>query len=1051
MKTRNLKKKSKKLRNLMLLTSLCAILSCASGGGGGGGGTENNTPSNPDKPSNINTTPSKPNPGTPAPKPNSNPDPVKPPKQEDPVKPPKQEDPIKPPKQEDPVKPPKQEDPIKPPKQEDPVKPIKQTPTPRSIPKKQPPADKPKLQNLGSVSKLHVNSDINLDNSSSSYLSDMTTHPIIHLSEGKKITGTGDNQNAIKSDLFADNHGIIELTGKNTVGMSSQIVYNRKEGSIKVGENSIAQHAVYKDVKDVEDNYERFIINEGEIELGKNSTGIRMDKEYNNINGFANNYGKITSNAANVTGIMAYIKDVKHSKDNPNLISYIDNDGEINLSGDKSKGMYAEGKGKMKMRNRNKIIIGDSSDKNDPSIAMHSSNPENETINDGIIEVGKNSRGMSETNGGRLTNNQEIIIKGENGVGMYLANGSKGVNNGTIRTESTAKNAIGVVLDANSEFTNNGNIIINSDGEIGILANGGIVNNTGYFEINSNNSRGIVNNGGKVEISKGDFIVNGNNSIGILNKGNNVISSEDVFIISGNNSAGIYNNDEAKVSGGNFTITGNNSVGIYNKGNGSISGGNFIIDGSGSSGISLKLSTKAISAKNLPSKKSLGIYVNSLGKTNPIEGLANLGLDSADLLIGAEVTEKTNDTEVTVGSNVLDPFNNSIKTSNIPNWTVKSYSLIWEADPEIKDGRIEKVTLKKQSYAKFADENTEGVAKALDEKYIMANEKDKQIFNYMNKLRDAESLGRVYREVRGNQYTNVQQRINQTDNLLDKQILSLQKDNADKAGHHVETFFDRNKHDFETNEVPDTKSTAYGVSYLFNNTDNNWGLYGGVVINRYKFKDIAHSKENITMFKLGGYKKYELNNFDWTFGGDVFISQNSMKRRFMAGNIYENKAGYNAYGFSIKNEISKTYELGENGTIKPYGTLKLGYGNFERIKEKDGTFELDVKGNSYYSVKPSVGVEVAYTKEITDKTKLKASLDLAYEHELGKIDHKKNEIKYVDTNRTYKLSAKDENRGNFRSGVKVGMEIGNFNFSVNGGYDTKDKNARIGVGFGTSF
>ena len=671
--------------------------------------------------------------------------------------------------------------------------------------------------------------------------------------------------------------------------------------------------------------------------------------------------------------------------------------------------------------------------------------------NDRITEVGTNSRGMSETNGGTLINNGEIIIKGENGVGMYLANGSKGVNNGTIKTEPTAKNAIGVVLDANSEFTNNGNIIINSDGGIGILANGGIVNNTGYFEIKSKNSRGIVNNGGKVEISKGDFIINGNNSIGILNEGNNVISSEDVFIISGNNSAGIYNNDEAKVSGGNFTITGNNSVGIYNKGNGSISGGNFIIGGSGSSGISLKLSTKAISAKNLPSKRSLGIYVNSLGKTNPIEGLANLGLDSADLLIGAEVTEKTNDTEVTVGSNVLDPFNNSIKTSNIPNWTVKSYSLIWEADPEIKDGRIEKVTLKKQSYAKFADENTEGVAKALDEKYIMASEKDKQIFNYMNKLRDAESLRRVYREVRGNQYTNVQQRINQTNNLLDKQILSLQKDNADKAGHHVETFFDRNKHDFETNEVPDTKSTAYGVSYLFNNTDNNWGLYGGVVINRYKFKDIAHSKENITMFKLGGYKKYELNNFDWTFGGDIFISQNSMKRRFMAGNIYENKADYNAYGFSIKNEISKTYELGENGTIKPYGTLKLGYGNFERIKEKDGTFKLDVKGNSYYSVKPSVGVEVAYTKEITDKTKLKASLDLAYEHELGKIDHKKNEIKYVDTNRTYKLSAKDENRGNFRSGVKVGMEIGNFNFSVNGGYDTKDKNARIGVGFGTSF
>ena len=872
MKTRNLKKKSKKLRNLILLTSLCAILSCASGGGGGGGGTANNTPSNPDKPSNINTAPSKPtnpskpNPGTD----NANPN------------------------------------------------------------------QKPNQPETGDNNQSGGNSQNN---------------------------GHAQNSGNSQNNENAQNSGNSQNNGNAQNGGNSQ--------------------------------------NNGNAQNSGNSQN----------NGNAQNSGNSQNNG------------------NAQNSGNSQNNGNVQNNGGGQSG----------------------SDQNKPTRKPTPRPRPEYPGNDRITEVGTNSRGMSETNGGTLINNGEIIIKGENGVGMYLANGSKGVNNGTIKTEPTAKNAIGVVLDANSEFTNNGNIIINSDGGIGILANGGIVNNTGYFEIKSKNSRGIVNNGGKVEISKGDFIINGNNSIGILNEGNNVISSEDVFIISGNNSAGIYNNDEAKVSGGNFTITGNNSVGIYNKGNGSIFGGNFIIGGSGSSGISLKLSTKAISAKNLPSKRSLGIYVNSLGKTNPIEGLANLGLDSADLLIGAEVTEKTNDTEVAVGSNVLDPFNNSIKTSNIPNWTVKSYSLIWEADPEIKDGRIEKVTLKKQSYAKFADENTEGVAKALDEKYIMASEKDKQIFNYMNKLRDAESLRRVYREVRGNQYTNVQQRINQTNNLLDKQILSLQKDNADKAGHHVETFFDRNKHDFETNEVPNTKSTAYGVSYLFNNTDNNWGLYGGVVINRYKFKDIAHSKENITMFKLGGYKKYELNNFDWTFGGDIFISQNSMKRRFMAGNIYENKADYNAYGFSIKNEISKTYELGENGTIKPYGTLKLGYGNFERIKEKDGTFKLDVKGNSYYSVKPSVGVEVAYTKEITDKTKLKASLDLAYEHELGKIDHKKNEIKYVDTNRTYKLSAKDENRGNFRSGVKVGMEIGNFNFSVNGGYDTKDKNARIGVGFGTSF
>ena len=115
-----------------------------------------------------------------------------------------------------------------------------------------------------------------------------------------------------------------------------------------------------------------------------------------------------------------------------------------------------------------------------------------------------------------------------------------------------------------------------------------------------------------------------------------------------------------------------------------------------------------------PVKSDLGIYMNSLGKTNPIEGLSNLELNSADLLIGAEATEKTNATEVAVSEDVIKPFNDSIHSSNIDNWNVKSGSLVWEAEPEIKDNNIEKVTLKKQSYAKYVDsEETKAVAEAL--------------------------------------------------------------------------------------------------------------------------------------------------------------------------------------------------------------------------------------------------------------------------------------------------------------------------------------------------
>ena len=520
--------------------------------------------------------------------------------------------------------------------------------------------------------QLNIDEDIDLDNDNNKYfkaVSDIKPVKII-LSAGKNLTGKNDGLIAIKSQNGVDNKGTIKLTGKNTIALfSKKYTDNYENASIEVGEDSIGQYAIY----DVEfNNGRRVNANNGTITLGKKSTGIRMDRDFNNIGGeaFNNNDGKILSTAEKVTGIMAYTSDAVHpTGDTKNF--EIRNYGEINLSGDRSTGMYAAGKGKMKMYNEKKIIMGDSSDKNNPSIAMLSTNPKSEGYNHfgGIIEIGKNSIGMAGVNGGELHNYGTIIIKGDGGVGMYLADGTIGINKGTIETNGTGlKDVIGVIVGKDSEFTNDGTIKIDSKNGTGILiANGGVIKN------------------------KGTLIITGEGAAKTREDNSRVI----------------------KV-----------------------------------------MSSKVVPMKALSAKSDLGIYVDSLGKTKPINGLANVGWNSADLLIGAEATEKTNATEVTVGQDVLKPFNDSIHTSNIADWTVKSGSLIWEADPEIKDNRIEKVTLKKQSYAKFADENTEGVAKALDEKYVVANEKDKQIFNYMNTLRSAESLGGVYREIRGTQYIN---------------------------------------------------------------------------------------------------------------------------------------------------------------------------------------------------------------------------------------------------------------------------------------------------------
>ena len=499
-------------------------------------------------------------------------------------------------------------------------------------------------------SKLFIDEDINLDDDNNKYFKTLPkiTPTKLVLETNKNLTGTKDGQVAIKVSISADNEGTIKLTGKDSVALFSKKSISN-QGSIEVAENSIAQYTVFDTSSS--DNKNK---NERTITLGKSSTGIRMNRDYNNIGGLTVNSGtgKILSTAEKVTGIIAYTVDKRHIAEDSNDFS-IESYGEINLLGDKSTGIYVAGKGPTEMDNNGKIIIGASSDRNNPSIGMFSTNSENDGENafSGTIEVGKNSIGMAGINGEELSNEGTITIKGDGGVGMYLADGTEGSNEGTIKTDGVGlKDVIGVIVGKNSKFTNEA---------------------SGKILINSANGKGVVFEKGAVVVNNGVIKVNGANAT------------------------------PEQVTAKPVTL-------------------------------------KALSDRMSHVRSDLGIYMNSLGKTNPIEGLSNLGLNSADLLVGgAEATEKTNAIEVTVGQDVLKPFNDSIHTSNIADWTVKSGSLVWEADPEIKDNQVEKVTLRKQSYTKFADEKTEEVAKGLDEKYVVASEKDKQVFNYMNTLRDA--------------------------------------------------------------------------------------------------------------------------------------------------------------------------------------------------------------------------------------------------------------------------------------------------------------------------
>jgi len=939
--------------------------------------------------------------------------------------------------------------------------------------------------------KFKIDKDINLDSANDMYNRiKIYDSDITNLAT---IKGTLDNQVGIgqreKVSLVPStsypgnkliNKGTINLSGNNSIGIFNtgwKIAGVQNIGDIIVNKNSTGIYVLDKKYYVMQHGTGN-IENEGNIQIGENSIGIYYEAEEADeiykFNAKILNKGAIKSVANGAIGM--YHNSFFANKE-------IKNTGLIKLTGDKSTGIFATGTGKYNVENSGKIVIGNSSDKGNPSIGIYTNNGNIILNNTGTINLGQNSIGIygiealkkigDPINGYKpdhysVINSQsgKIELNGKNATGIYLDNGATGTNEGTITTINADGGSIGVVGIKDSQFTNNGTISVN-EGSVGIYGNGdnAVLKNEGTITAGRGSVGMYSAKGATVENNK-TIKLTGDDAIGMYLADNSIgINNGEIT------TDGIVNRAIGAVIGKNAEFTNNGKIVINsNEGTGIVIANGGIIKNYGDIQITGENASRekrvddiVVKVEGLANTLSsarktvspLGIYVDSLGRTKPIEGLANLGLKSADLLIGAEATEKTNDTEVTVGDDVLAPFNNSMQTSNIKNWNVKTGSLVWQANPEILNNKIAKVTLKKLSYANFADdEMTQDVARGLDEKYKVANSNDKEIFNYLNTVNNKKTFADTYREVSGNQYANVQQRISKTDDILNNRISDLQKENADESGHHVSTFFDKNKHSSKVQGIADSDSSAYGISYLFSNADAKQGIYAGAINNNFKLKDNGRSKENISMLEVGGYKTFDVNSLEWTLDGNGFVSQNNMKRRFVVGNnSYENKANYNAYGVNLTNELGKTFNVGGNFTVKPYAALKLGYGRFNKIKEKDGTLNVEVKANDYYSVRPGAGVEFGFSSPVSAKgTKFKASLGLGYDHELGKVDDRVNEVKFTDTNTRIRLkSAKDEKKGNFRSDLKVGFETGKFDVSVNGGYDTKDKNSHVGVGLGVSF
>ena len=342
--------------------------------------------------------------------------------------------------------------------------------------------------------------------------------------------------------------------------------------------------------------------------------------------------------------------------------------------------------------------------------------------------------------------------------------------------------------------------------------------------------------------------------------------------------------------------------------------------------------------------------------------------------------------------------------------------------------------------------------------------REKELFNKLNNIGKGEPhlLAQAVDEMKGHQYSNVEQRVNETGNILEEEFDYLRSEwqNVSKDSNKIKIFGARGEYKTNTAGVINYKNYAYGVAYVHENEDiklgKGIGWYTGIVHNRFMFKNIGRSKEEQLQARVGLFKSIpfdENNSLNWTISGDIFVGYNKMHRKYLVVNeIFNAKAKYHIYGIGVKNQLAKSIRLSEDFSLRPYAALDLEYGRVSKIKEKSGEIKLNVKANDYISVKPEVGTELVYRHYYGTKT-FRTSIGVAYKNELGRVGNAKNKARVANTNADwYNLRGeKEDRRGNVKFDLNVGLDNQMYGVTANTGYDTKGHNVRGGLGLRVIF
>ena len=730
---------------------------------------------------------------------------------------------------------------------------------------------------------------------------------------------------------------------------------------------------------------------------------------------------------------------------------------DIDLSTGKGNiGIYGEGAGKT-ITSTGNIKVGESIlDPTDDSKSFYSIGIAgdkgvriNSNAGGNITLKGNNSIGIYGTGNGTVIDNHKDIILDPTGkvdrmIGLFVNDGAKAVNYGNIYTasnysgNSNVKGLVGVAV-VKGTLENHGNITIDADGSFGMIVNNSVIKNYGTITVNGKDSVGALYD----PATKG---ATGKNDPSDYNIGGGSITATGTGASDYKTS---YNPDKTMPTSDNTEIKMENGKLVVKR------DGKIVPDAL----------VNTVGPQNNLWFSNVGLYIDTLGRTNPIQGTGFNSAGINDLIIGAEAADVTNSKNVRVGKNIMQRFIDWSANNASSSLDIYSGSLTWSAsyDPNTGEAIMAKI-----DYKDYSDKskNEYNFLYGLEQRYGMnaLDSREKALFNKINGIQKNEGilLSQAFDEMMGHQYANTQQRIVATGDILDKEFNYLRSEwqTASKDSNKIKTFGTRGEYNTDTAGIIDYKNNAYGVAYVHEDETvrlgEGTGWYAGIVNNTFKFKDIGNSKEEQLQGKFGIFKSipFDYNNsLNWTISGDIFAGYNKMHRKYLVvDEVFNARSRYYTYGLGVKNQLTKSFRLSESFTLSPYGALSLEYGRMTKIREKSGEVRLEVKSNDYFSIKPEIGAELAF-KHYFERNTLKVGVTVAYENELGQVADPKNKARVgYTTAGWYDLRGeKEDRRGNVKTDLNIGWDNQSIGVTANIGYDTKGENVRGGVGFRVIF